>query len=161
MAAGRGRLSSIDLLPPEAEDDVEWAHTELAARACTIDEIHQSFCTRLLAKGIKPISRSAFHRSSMRLNRMASRLGEVREIAGVLPDDFGWRWKAEDVGGFVLAAKRPVQALQLAIGREQHFNCSLHTDSRLSAMEKARQAGFRKRGSETGGGAWKVEADHG
>ena len=84
MAAGRGRLSSIDLLPPEAEEDVEWAHRELAKRARTIDEIHASFNTRLLAKGITPISRSAFHRSSMRLNRMATRLGEVREIAGVL-----------------------------------------------------------------------------
>ena len=84
MAAGRGRLSTIDLLPPEAEEDVEWAHRELAARARTIDEIRASFNTRLLAKGIKPISRSAFHRSSMRLTRMATRLGEVREIAGVL-----------------------------------------------------------------------------
>lgn len=88
MAAGRGRLSSIDLLPPEAEDDVEWAHRELAARARTIDEIHASFNVRLLAKAIPPISRSAFHRSSMRLNRMAGRLGEVREIAGVLATRF-------------------------------------------------------------------------
>lgn len=85
---GKDRLSSIDLLPPEAEEDVAWAFAELRARKKTKEEIHESFNLRLAVKGLGPISRSAFSRASVRTARMAGRLGEVREIATALASRF-------------------------------------------------------------------------
>lgn len=81
---GRGRLSSLDLLPIEAQEDVLWAFAELRSRKKTQDEILESFNLRLTVKGIGPISRSAFNRSAIRTARMAHTLGEVREIANAL-----------------------------------------------------------------------------
>ncbi len=88
MAAGRGRLSSIDLLPPEAEEDVLWVYGELKKKRRTQVDILASFNTRLAVKAIPPISLSAFNRSAIRLNRMATRLEEARDIARVLGGRF-------------------------------------------------------------------------
>jgi hypothetical protein len=85
---GRGRLSSIDILPVAAEEDVVWAFGELRARKKTQEEILESFNLRLTLKGLKPISKSAFNRSAIRTARMAHRLGEVREIARTLSSKF-------------------------------------------------------------------------
>ena len=85
---GRGRLSSLDLLPGEAEADVIWAMGELRARKRLQTDILDSFNTRLAVKGLGPISASAFGRAAMRLNRMSTRLEEAREIAGVLANKF-------------------------------------------------------------------------
>lgn len=43
MAIGRGRLSSFDLLPPEAENIVAWAASELADREKTQTDIYAEF----------------------------------------------------------------------------------------------------------------------
>ncbi len=86
--AGRGRLSSLDLLPQAAEEDVIWAQAELRARKRTQADILDSFNLRLGCKGIAAISASAFNRAAMRLNRMATRLEEARDIAGVLANKF-------------------------------------------------------------------------
>lgn len=85
---GRGRLSSIDLLPPEAEEDIAWAFGELRKRNRTQEEILESFNLRLAVKGLGPISKSAFNRAAIRTARMAHRLGEVREIANALSSRF-------------------------------------------------------------------------
>jgi len=85
---GRGRLSSLDLLPEEAEDDVLWAFGQLKANKKTQVEILESLNLRLSMKGIEPISSSAFNRKAMRLNKMSTRLSEAREIAGVLANRF-------------------------------------------------------------------------
>lgn len=84
----RGRLSSIDLLPIEAEDDVAWAFGELRKRKLTQDEILEQLNLKLSLRGLSPISRSAFNRAAVRTARMAHRLGEVREIAAALADKF-------------------------------------------------------------------------
>ena len=86
--AGRGRLSSLDLLPQAAEEDVIWAQAELRARKRTQADILDSFNLRLGCKGIAAISASPFNRAAMRLNRMATRLEEARDIAGVLANKF-------------------------------------------------------------------------
>ena len=84
----RGRLSSIDLLPVEAEEDVTWAFTELRERKKTQGDILDSLNIRLAVKGLGPISASAFNRAAVRTARMAHRLGEVREIAATLAAKF-------------------------------------------------------------------------
>lgn len=84
----RGRLSSIDLLPIEAEEDVAWAFAELRARKQTQDDIREALNLRLKLKGIAPISPSAFNRAAVRTARMAHRLGEVREMATALASKF-------------------------------------------------------------------------
>ncbi len=84
--AGRGRLSSLDLLPEEAQEDVTWARVELAKRDRTQAEILSDFNGRLVDKGIEPVSKSAFNRASIRLAAMNTRLSEARAIfEGVAP----------------------------------------------------------------------------
>lgn len=84
----RGRLSSLDLLPPAAEEDVQWAFAQLRERKQTQDDIRDQLNLRLKLKGLAEISKSAFNRAAIRTARMAHRLGEVREIAAVLGDKF-------------------------------------------------------------------------
>jgi hypothetical protein len=85
---GRGRLSSMDLLPEEAQEDVLWAVGELNKREKTIDAILFEFNDRLAAKDIDPISRSAFHRKSLKLAAMSNRLNEARHIFHGLAPQF-------------------------------------------------------------------------
>jgi hypothetical protein len=87
---GRGRLSSIDLLPEEAQDDVRWAIDELNANRRSQEEILSSFNLRLAVKGIGPISRSAFNRKSLRQAEETRDLILMREAAN------GWGEKFED-----------------------------------------------------------------
>ena len=82
--ARRGRLSSLDLIPPEAEEDVAWAFAQLRERRMTQDEIRDQLNLRLQLKGLAQISRSAFNRAAIRTARTAHRLGEVREIAAAV-----------------------------------------------------------------------------
>ncbi len=86
--ATRGRLSSIDLLPPEAEEDVVWAFGQLRARKMTQEDIREAFNLRLKMKGLEAISASAFNRAAVRTARMSHRLGEVREMASALATKF-------------------------------------------------------------------------
>lgn len=83
---GRGRLSSIDLLPEEAAAVVSWAMEQIRARNLTQDDIRDEFNARLAALGLGPISKSAFNRHALRLATMARRLEETREIAAALTE---------------------------------------------------------------------------
>ena len=89
---GRGQLSSIELLPPEAELIVAWAMQELRARKHTQLDILDEFNKRLrslaveIDRPIEPISRSAFNRAAIRLATTARRLEETRAIAAVLTE---------------------------------------------------------------------------
>ena len=84
--AGRGRLSSLDLLPEEAHDDVVWARVELAKDGRTQADILSEFNGRLIDKGLEPVSKSAFNRASVKLAVMNTRLREARAIfEGVAP----------------------------------------------------------------------------
>lgn len=80
MAEGRGRLSSIDQLPDEAADDIVWACEQLAERRRTQADILFELNDRLGAKGLPPISRSAFSRKSIRVSAMQRRMAEAREM---------------------------------------------------------------------------------
>lgn len=89
---GRGRLSSIDLLPPEVDDIVAWASGELTNRDRTQVDIHAEFVERLEERRAEfggdldfdiPGLRS-FNRHSMRLAKAATMLDRTREITAVL-----------------------------------------------------------------------------
>jgi len=88
LPRGRGRLSSLNLLPAEAEEDVAWAFAELNRRKLTQQDILEQLNLRLKLKGLSPISSSAFNRAAIRTARMAHRLGEVKEIAAALAEKF-------------------------------------------------------------------------
>ncbi|MBW8638983.1 DUF3486 family protein [Hoeflea sp. WL0058] len=91
---GRGRLSSLDLLPDEAQDDLIWAIGELNRRERTQADILFELNDRLEVKGIEPISRSAFNRKSMRLAKRSLQLEERRHIYAGIAD----RLTPEEVG---------------------------------------------------------------
>ena len=91
---GRGRLSSLDLLPEEAQDDLIWAISELNRRERSQADILFEFNDRLAVKGLGPISRSAFNRKSTRLAKRTQQLEERRHIYAGIAD----RLTPEEVG---------------------------------------------------------------
>ena len=88
---GRGRLSSIDLLPDWADPAVQAAFAALNDNKIPQVEILEKFNAELRALGfaagvVDPpqISASAFNRKTLRLARHGRRLVETREIATAL-----------------------------------------------------------------------------
>ena len=86
---GRGRLSSIDLLPDEAEPDIVWALDQLRERKLPQNTILMEFNERLADKGIEPISKSAWNRYAVRKAIQFRRLDDVQRISGELVDSLG------------------------------------------------------------------------
>jgi hypothetical protein len=85
--AGRGRLSSIDLLPDEALPDVQWAIEELKARRRTADSIRDELNQRLLSiPGCKPISKSSFGRYSLHLAAHGAAMMQLRDAAAMFAE---------------------------------------------------------------------------
>lgn len=92
MATGRGRLSSFETLPTQAEGIVAWAASELADREKTQTDIYAEFVTRCEAlmkehRGELEFAIpafSSFNRYSVRQARLSKRLSETREIVAVL-----------------------------------------------------------------------------
>ncbi|NCM96136.1 MAG: DUF3486 family protein [Rhodobacterales bacterium] len=93
---GRGRLSSIDLLPPEADAIIAWAAQELGNNDRTQTDIYGEFVTRcdeLMAEHRGEIdftipSFSAFNRYSVRLAKLTRRLDQTRTIVASLAEKF-------------------------------------------------------------------------
>lgn len=86
---GRGRLSTIDLLPDEAQPDVEWALEELRERKMHQTDILREFNRRLDARGIEAISKSAFSRYAVRKAIQFRKLDEARRISAELVEALG------------------------------------------------------------------------
>jgi hypothetical protein len=85
---GRGRLSTLDLVPEEGQDDIVWALAELNKRQRTQSDILFEMNDRLEAKGLEPISRSSFNRRAVRLAAASRRLEEARYMFAGLADQF-------------------------------------------------------------------------
>lgn len=93
---GRGRLSSIELLPPECDGIIAWAAQELTSRERTQIDIYKEFvqqCEDLMSEHRGEIefeipSFSSFNRYSMRLANTTRRLEETREIAATMAERF-------------------------------------------------------------------------
>lgn len=86
---GRGRLSSIDTLSEEAEEDVVWALEALRERKLPQNTIREEFNARLIAKDIEPISKSAFNRYAVRKAIQFRKMDEVRRISSELVETLG------------------------------------------------------------------------
>jgi tape measure domain-containing protein len=86
---GRGRLSSIDMLPDEATPDVVWALEQLRAGKLPQTVIFAEFNERLADKGLGPISKSAFNRYSVRKAIQFKKLDNAQRMAGELVDSLG------------------------------------------------------------------------
>src|SRR3546814_13583166 len=83
---GRGRLSSIDLLPEEAEPDIVWASEQLRLREKPAKMILAEFNARLADRGIASISKSAWGRYSVRQALQFRTLAQVHHISGELAE---------------------------------------------------------------------------
>lgn len=83
---GRGKLSTIDQLPDEAQPDIVWAHTELIDRKRLQIDILDEFNRRLADRGIGAISSSAFNRYSTRLALTTKRIEDTRRVVSALGD---------------------------------------------------------------------------
>lgn len=84
--AKRGRLSTIDLLPEEAEADIAWAFEEIKARRQPQLTILGELNKRLADRGLKGISKSAFNRKVLWLIGHGDAILRAREIASVLAE---------------------------------------------------------------------------
>lgn len=90
---GRGRLSTIELLPEEYDDIVLWAAGELRDRKRLQTDILDEFNAKLAERAAEigaetapDISKSAFSRYSVHRARVARRLETTREISKVLTE---------------------------------------------------------------------------
>lgn len=128
MAGTKNRLSSIDLVPEHAQDDIVWAIGELNQRQRTQQEILFDLNLRLATKGVEPISSSAFNRKALKLRAVQIRLDEARHIFTGIADQFTPE-KVDDnsivLGEFIkmlvfeltqadAAERSPKQAMELA-----------------------------------------------
>ncbi|PDT05717.1 hypothetical protein CO666_03685 [Rhizobium chutanense] len=112
---GRGRLSSIQLLPQEANQIVMWAAAELQDSSRTQLEIYQEFSDKLEelqreSRGeleFKIPSFSAFNRYSINLDAMTRDLNETREMAAAISDTFD----PEESDDLTLVAAEAIKAL--------------------------------------------------
>ena len=113
---GRGRLSSIDMLPEEAEPDIGWALEQLREREKPSKMILAEFNSRLADRGIGAVSKSAWGRWSIRKAIQFRRLDEARHIASELVPSLGT--DGPDHVTVMIAEMVKVSALELLEGGE-------------------------------------------
>lgn len=81
---GRGRLSSIEMLPEEADEAIAWANAQLRERKMSQTEIHRQFNAMLAQQGLKPVTWSSFSRFSLRLASELRRMQASRDITNMV-----------------------------------------------------------------------------
>lgn len=81
---GRGHLSSIDMLPDEAEGAIVWANEQLRERKLPAGVILSEFNERLADLGLTPVSKSAWGRYAVRKAIQFRRLDEIQRMGGEL-----------------------------------------------------------------------------
>ena len=114
MAGTKLRLSSIDLVPEHAQDDIVWAIGELNQRLRTQADILFELNDRLATKGVEPISASAFNRKALKLRAAQIRLDEVNKLLEVeLPSE-----ESDTLGGFIYSEMGSVPV----VGSRVHFD---------------------------------------
>lgn len=86
---GRGRLSSIEMLPEEAQEAVNWAATAIEERKLQLNEILAEFNRQLIALGLEPVSKSAFSRYAVRQAILYRDMAEGRAMVGELAEKLG------------------------------------------------------------------------
>ncbi len=86
---GRGRLSSLEMLPEEADGDLLWLHDELRNGNQPQTAILKEFNARLADRGIGPISKGAFSRYSVRKAREWREYDERLRLSRSLVETMG------------------------------------------------------------------------
>jgi hypothetical protein len=86
---GRGRLSSLEMLPEEADADLLWLHDELRNGNRPQTAILKDFNARLADRGIGPISKGAFSRYSVRKAREWREYDERLRLSRSLVETMG------------------------------------------------------------------------
>jgi hypothetical protein len=81
---GRGHLSSIDMLPDEAEADIVWALNELRESRLPQTTILMEFNERLADRGFGPVSKGAWSRYAVRKAIQFRRLDEAQRLGAEL-----------------------------------------------------------------------------
>lgn len=144
--SGRGQLSSIDLLPENADSAILWANGQLRERSMPQGEILREFNARLADLGVAPISRSAFSRHSVRLAIEMRKMSAAREITNVLLE----RVPPGERDDMMIAAVEIVKAQILQVvmdGDEPDAKALAHaslTLARLSAIRQREAEGKRR-----------------
>lgn len=157
---GRGRLSSIDLLPTEVDDIVAWAADELGNRDRTQVDIYGEFVERLEARQAEfrgelefdiPGLRS-FNRHAMRLAKMSRMLDQTREIASVLASKYDPKtsddltiYTAETIKSLVL---HMIHAAEGEIGLGHAKDVKALADALRAAMQAQGVSSERRRKAE-------------
>ncbi len=112
---GRGRLSSIEQLPPECDQIIVWAANELRSRDRTQKEIYEEFFLKLeTLQGehhgeleFTIPSFSSFNRYSLKQAHLTRRLEDTTAIAGSIADTFS----AEKSDDLTLIAAEAIKTL--------------------------------------------------
>ena len=86
MKTGRGRLSSIDLLPDAAAPCVRAALDALGERRRTQEDIRAQLNACLARLGLGPVSRSAFNRKALQIAAVGRQLTQAREVAAIMAE---------------------------------------------------------------------------
>ena len=86
---GRGRPSTLDMLPEEAEADLVWLNEELRAGKRLQIDLLAEFNARLADRGIGAVSKSSFSRYSVRKAMQFRQLDETRRISVELAEMMG------------------------------------------------------------------------
>jgi hypothetical protein len=86
---GRGKLSSIEMLPEEADPDVAWALAQLREDKLPQTVILVGFNDRLVERGLRPISKGAWSRYAVRKAIQFRKMDEVQRISGDLVSQLG------------------------------------------------------------------------
>ena len=148
---GRGWLSSIDLLPDEAQPDIVWAGDELRKRDRLQKDILAEFNSRLADRGIGPVSVGAFSRYSTQLSVTARRIEETHRNVKALgarldaasSDDLtmmvaelGKTLVFELLQGAGASGYTPKDAKELAMAARSFAQAQRASTDRIVALEK-------------------------
>jgi len=114
---GRGRLSSIELMPSECDAIIAWAAQELSKRDRTQVDIYAEFvaeCEKLMADSRGELefripAFSSFNRYAFRMARLTRRLDQTRAIVSTLAEKFD----PSDADNLTVMAAETVKALVL------------------------------------------------
>lgn len=157
---GRGRLSSIEMLPEIAYDAIAWAKAELDAERLPQVAILDEFNERLADLGIKPVSKGAFSRWSVRKALERQKIARGRDLSNSVLDRFDVRDRSTSTLALVEMVKVRLQemvdgddidadGLTLALNRlsaiarrEQQLR---HAEMELSRAEAEREQAERDR----------------
>lgn len=143
---GRGRLSSVEMLPEAADEALAWANAELRDRKMPQTEILRQFNAMLADHGIPSVSKGAFSRYSVRTAITMRKLEGTRQITDVVISRLPEGERSE--GMIVMTELLKHQVMSMLMDEEQPdpklMNAATLAIARLSATQQ-REAEEKRR----------------